>query len=125
MPRGLRTIVGTDPRFPATAMKPHSRNDTMMPRQPDDERRPEGDAEVEHECAVAEAEDRDVGGEPWPEQVPRVAFTLRVADDIDPVDLDLQRVQIRPTGGRDVLPAATVSHGQLSFMPVTTARQAG
>ena len=28
------TIVGTDPRFPATAMNPHSRNDTMMPASP-------------------------------------------------------------------------------------------
>src|SRR5215470_4086955 len=25
------TIVGAEPRFPATAMNPHSRNDTMMP----------------------------------------------------------------------------------------------
>ena len=54
-----------------------------------------------------------------------MAFTLRVADDIDPVDLDLQRVQIRPTGGRGVLRAATVSHRQLSLMQVTAARQDG
>ena len=28
------TIVGADPRLPATAMNPHSRNETMMPISP-------------------------------------------------------------------------------------------
>jgi hypothetical protein len=54
---------------------------------------PERDAEVEHEGAVAQAEDGHIGREPGPEQVARVSLALGVGDDVDAVGLDLQRFQ--------------------------------
>ena len=86
----LSTIVGAEPRLPASATKPHSRNEKTMPMQARDERLGEGDAETERERAVAQPEHGDVGPEPRPEQLPRTAVALLVRDDVDAVALDLE-----------------------------------
>ncbi len=114
----LSTIVGAEPRLPATAMNPHSRNETTMPTTPDDHRLPERDAEAEHERAVAEAEHRDVGGEPRPEQVARAALALGLGDDVDAVGLDLQRSRFGCAAAR-AHGALTFSHGKHLLPPVS------
>ena len=124
------TMVGADPRLPATAMNPHSRNETTMPTSPDDDRLPERDAEAEHERAVAQAEHRDVGGEPGPEQVARAALALGVGDHVDAVGLDLQRARLRRPGRSPCPRHHTASHRQLlraghSPLPDSTLRRAG
>jgi len=69
------------------------------PDDADDQRLPERDAEAELERTVAEAEHRDVRGEPRPEQVTRVPLTLALGDDVDAVHLDLERPHLRGAGG--------------------------
>ena len=48
------TIVGAEPRLPASATKPQSRNENTMPITPGDHGLAERDAEAQRERAVAE-----------------------------------------------------------------------
>src|SRR5687768_17769211 len=58
---------------------------------PDNDCLDEGDAEAEEEGSVTDAQYRNVGGEPGPKQLPRLAAMLRDADRVDAVLLDLER----------------------------------
>ena len=94
------TIVGAEPRLPASATNPHSRNENDDADEAGDRRLPERDAEPERERAVGEAQHRDVGAEPRPEQLAGPAAALGVDDHVDAVGLDAQATAARPAQSR-------------------------
>ena len=99
----LSTIVGAEPRLPARAMNPQSRNDSTMPRTPAIAACQNETVEGPQERAVADAQHRHVRAEPRPEQLRGCAAPLVVADDLDAVGLDAQRARARFSGGSALL----------------------
>ena len=81
----LSTIVGAEPRLPASAISPQSRNENTIPISAGDHRLPERDPEAERERAVAQAQHRDVRPEPGPEQLTRPALRSSSAITFSPL----------------------------------------
>src|SRR6266487_2361589 len=81
----------------------------------DHERLPERDPECQQERTVAQAEDRDVGGEPGPEQITRMALALGIGDDVDAVHFDLQRVRFGRAARDGARGTLSLSHGKPSY----------
>ena len=84
----LSIMVGAEPRLPAIAMSPHSRNETMMPTTATSTPCQNEIPKYEDERGVAQPEDAHVGREPRPEQVGRARGAVRLVDDLDARRLD-------------------------------------
>src|SRR5258706_12972648 len=98
------------------------RNET--PRHTPPERLPERDPESQYERPVAQAEDRDVGREPGPEQIAWPALALGIGDDVDAVHLDLQRVRSGRAARNGNSGILNISHGQDSLLSLVPNRLA-
>src|SRR5690606_22904303 len=85
---------------------------------------PERDAEAEHERRVGDAEDGDVRGEPWPEQVPRDRRPLRLGDDLDPGPLQAETAGLFVCGGRGLWRRCRDARGHGTRVPDNLGRPA-
>jgi len=90
------TIVGAEPRLPATAMRPQRKKEKVTADRGDDGGLPERNPKPEQERAVADAEHGHVRRKPGPEQVRWFRGALVFGDDVDAAGLNDRR----RTGGR-------------------------
>src|SRR5690606_26377877 len=74
--------------------------------------------------ALSNAEDGDVRGEPWPEQVPRDRRPLRLGDDLDPGPLQAETAGLFVCGGRGLWRRCRDARGHGTRVPDNLGRPA-